>query len=241
MLKIPNEGTVHDKYAAYNEANRMVAILCNHQRTVSNTHEAAMARASEKVKALRYQKLRLKRQILFLEPKRKKKDPEFFKSDPEIDEDWIRGHQKALIEQEKEKIVKKFEKENEKLVAEGEKEQKASVLEERLEVLKEMEDDFKKENKTGTVEPKGRGLTLEKIEANLEKMEERIRKMEVERKVKDDNKTVALGTSKINYIDPRLTVMFCKKYDVPIEKLFPKTLREKFKWALESADENWTF
>jgi DNA topoisomerase-1 len=35
--------------------------------------------------------------------------------------------------------------------------------------------------------------------------------------------------------------MFCKKYDVPIEKLFPKTLREKFKWALESADESWEF
>jgi DNA topoisomerase-1 len=44
-----------------------------------------------------------------------------------------------------------------------------------------------------------------------------------------------------NYIDPRLTVMFCKKYNVPIEKLFTKTLRDKFKWALESADENWEF
>jgi len=49
MMKIPNEGTVHDKYAAYNEANRMVAILCNHQRTVSNTHEASLAKAGERV------------------------------------------------------------------------------------------------------------------------------------------------------------------------------------------------
>ncbi|KAA8895586.1 hypothetical protein FN846DRAFT_911572 [Sphaerosporella brunnea] len=242
MKKIPNEGSVHDKYAAYNEANRMVAILCNHQRTVSTSHEASLQKATEKIKALRYQKLRLKRQILFLDPKRKKKDPDFFKPDPDIDdEDWVKEHQKALIEQEREKITKKFEKENEKLAADGDKEQKASVLEERLEVLKEMEADFKKENKTGTVEPKGRAVTVEKIEANLEKMEERIRKQEIEVKVKDDNKTVALGTSKINYIDPRLTVMFCKKYNVPIEKLFTKTLRDKFKWALESADENWEF
>jgi DNA topoisomerase-1 len=49
MLKIPNDGYVHDKYLAYNEANRMVAILCNHQRTVSTTHEASIAKAFDKV------------------------------------------------------------------------------------------------------------------------------------------------------------------------------------------------
>jgi DNA topoisomerase-1 len=197
MKKIPNEGSIHDKYAAYNEANRMVAILCNHQRTVSTTHEASLAKATDKIKALRYQKLRLKRQILFLDPKRKKKNPEYFKPDPDIDEDWIKEHQKALIEQEREKITKKFEKENEKLAAEGEKEQKASVLKERLAVLKEMEDEFKKENKTGTLEPKVKSTTIEKLESSIEKTDERIRKQEVELKVKDDNKTVALGTSKI--------------------------------------------
>ncbi|KFG58075.1 putative DNA topoisomerase I [Toxoplasma gondii RUB] len=51
-------------------------------------------------------------------------------------------------------------------------------------------------------------------------------------KLKDDNKTVALGTSKINYMDPRITVAFCKKYEVPIEKLFNKSLRLKFPWAM---------
>lgn len=140
----------------------------------------------------------MKRQILYLEPKRKNRNPDFFKPDPEIDdEDWVRNHQKDLIEQEREKIAKKFAKENEKLVADGEKEQKASVLDERLQILKEMKEDFDAENKSGMVEPKIRGPTIEKVEASLEKMEERIRKMEVEVKVKDDNKTVALGTSKI--------------------------------------------
>lgn len=38
---------------------------------------------------------------------------------------------------------------------------------------------------------------------------------------------VSLGTSKLNYIDPRLTFAWCKKYEVPIEKMFSKTLREK--------------
>lgn len=41
-------------------------------------------------------------------------------------------------------------------------------------------------------------------------------------KMKEENKTVALGTSKINYMDPRITVAFCKTYELPIEKIFNK-------------------
>lgn len=49
-------------------------------------------------------------------------------------------------------------------------------------------------------------------------------------------------TSWQNYIDPRLTVVFSKKFDVPIEKFFSKTLREKFNWAIKSVDDpNWEF
>ena len=44
-----------------------------------------------------------------------------------------------------------------------------------------------------------------------------------------------------NYIDPRLTVVFSKKFDVPIERFFSKTLREKFDWAIKSVDEVWEF
>lgn len=44
-----------------------------------------------------------------------------------------------------------------------------------------------------------------------------------------------------NYIDPRLTVVFSKKFDVPIERFFSKTLREKFAWAIASVDETWEF
>lgn len=42
---------------------------------------------------------------------------------------------------------------------------------------------------------------------------------------KEDNKAVALGTSKINYMDPRITISWCKRKEVPIEKIFSKTLR----------------
>ena len=56
----------------------------------------------------------------------------------------------------------------------------------------------------------------------------------------DDNKEVALGTSKINYCDPRISVAWCKANEVPIERVFPKTLRDKFVWALAVPPE-WKF
>ncbi|KAF9620094.1 hypothetical protein IFM89_010744 [Coptis chinensis] len=36
---------------------------------------------------------------------------------------------------------------------------------------------------------------------------------------KEDLKTVALDTSKINYLDPRISVAWCKRHEVPIEKV----------------------
>merc|ERR1712166_558804 len=49
---------------------------------------------------------------------------------------------------------------------------------------------------------------------------------------KEDNKCVSLGTSKMNYMDPRITVAWAKKVDLPIEVVFPRTVRTKFPWAM---------
>jgi len=54
----------------------------------------------------------------------------------------------------------------------------------------------------------------------------------------DNNMTIALGTSKMNYIDPCISVAWSKKYEVPIDKVFNKSLQEKFQWALD-VDANW--
>lgn len=61
----------------------------------------------------------------------------------------------------------------------------------------------------------------------------KIEKMERDMQTKEDMKTVALGTSKINYMDPRITVAWCKRHDVPIEKIFNKSLLAKFAWAMD--------
>ena len=53
-------------------------------------------------------------------------------------------------------------------------------------------------------------------------------------------KNVSLGTSKTNYIDPRITVAFLKTHDIPVEKIFSTTLKEKFFWAFE-VDSFWKF
>ncbi|KAL6715797.1 DNA topoisomerase 1 [Lecanora helva] len=236
------KGTVAEKVVDYNEANRKVAILCNHKRTVAATHETQIEKMDERIKGLQYQKWRVKQMMLDIDPKiKKKKGAEYFELDEELDEAWIIEHQNSLVEEQRQKIEKKFNKENEKLKAEGEKEMKHKELEERLEVADELAKKFKTENKKKKVEPEGKGPTIEKYEGNLEKLDQRINNMLMQRKDKDNNKEVALGTSKINYIDPRLTVVFSKKFEVPIEKFFSKTLREKFDWAIKSVDENWEF
>jgi len=44
--------------------------------------------------------------------------------------------------------------------------------------------------------------------------------------------TIALDTSKLNYLDPRISVAWCKRHEVPIKKVYNKAQREKFRWAI---------
>ncbi|KAJ5278607.1 DNA topoisomerase 1 [Penicillium angulare] len=235
-------GTIAEKVKAYNDANRKVAILCNHKRTVTAGHANQMEKLGERIKGMRYQKWRFKQQMLDLEPTlKKKKGALFFERDEDLTLDWIKEHQNFLLEEQTQKIKKKFEKDNEKRVADGEKEMKTSELNERLDTVKDMEKKFNKENKSGKVEAEGKGPTVEKLEAAIIKLDQRVETMSVQAQDKEDNKEVALGTSKINYIDPRLTVVFSKKFNVPIEKFFSKALREKFEWAIKSVEQDWEF
>lgn len=136
--------------------------------------------------------------MLDLEPNlKKKKGAAFFELDEDIDQDWIKEHQAFLVEEQRQKIQKKFEKDNEKLVADGEKEMKVKELEERLQVAKGLEKKYNKENKTGKVEAEGKGPSVDKIESSITKLDQRVETMLVQAQDKEDNKEVALGTSKI--------------------------------------------
>lgn len=135
------------KKADYDRANKEVAILCNHQRSVPKTHEASMAKATEKLNVLR-----------------------------EEIKDLEGQHSKAL---------------------------------------------------------KGKGGNPDALASKIGKKMQQLQKAELAVAVKEDLKTVALGTSKINYMDPRITIAWCKRNEVPIEKVFNKSLLNKFHWCMD--------
>jgi DNA topoisomerase I len=67
----------------------------------------------------------------------------------------------------------------------------------------------------------------------INKMKQVIKKLKAKKQLKLELKNISLSTSKVNYIDPRIAVAFIKKHNIPTDKIFSKTLQEKFKWAME--------
>jgi DNA topoisomerase-1 len=55
--------------------------------------------------------------------------------------------------------------------------------------------------------------------------------LKLKKETKKSTNNIALGTSKTNYIDPRIIFSFIKKYDIPTEKIMPKALIKRFEWA----------
>ncbi|GLU23844.1 hypothetical protein SLE2022_398200 [Rubroshorea leprosula] len=158
-LKETKDGDVAEKIVVYQHANKEVAIICNHQRSISKSHSAQMSRLTEKIEELKGVLKGLKIDL----DRAKKGKPPLKDSD---------GKQK-------------------------------------------------------------RNLTPEALEKKIAQTNAKIEKMERDMQTKEDLKTVALGTSKINYLDPRITVAWCKRHEVPIEKIFNKSLLAKFAWAMD--------
>ncbi|XP_047311133.1 DNA topoisomerase 1 alpha-like [Impatiens glandulifera] len=153
------DGDLAVKVVVYQHANKEVAIICNHQRTVSKSHSTQMSRLNEKIDEL-----------------------------------------KGVIEELKTDLSRA-------------KKGKPPLK----------NDDGK---------PK-RNLNPEALEKKIAQTTAKIEKMERDKETKEDLKTVALGTSKINYLDPRISVAWCKRHEVPIEKIFNKSLLAKFAWAMD--------
>ncbi|NXU85650.1 TOP1M topoisomerase, partial [Xiphorhynchus elegans] len=157
------EDNVAGKLLSYNRANRAVAILCNHQRSVPKTFAKSMENLQAKIDA------------------------------------------------------------------------KKKQVEEAQQELKKAEDEFE-DTKDAKAE-----ANVEKKKKLLKKLEEQLARLNVQATDKEENKQIALGTSKLNYLDPRISIAWCKKFGVPIEKIYNKTQREKFAWAIAMADEDFEF
>ena len=65
----------------------------------------------------------------------------------------------------------------------------------------------------------------------VNKISIKIKSLKLKKDTKVKMKNVSLGTSKNNYIDPRIIFAFIKKFDIPPDKLFTKPLIKRFDWA----------
>jgi len=79
-----------------------------------------------------------------------------------------------------------------------------------------------------------------KNKKKINSIKNKISLLKNKKELKIELKNLSLSTSKTNYIDPRITIAFLKKHNLPIEKIFSQTLRDKFFWAMD-VDNNWTF
>ena len=199
---------IFEKLAFYDEANRQVAILCNHQKTVSKNFDIQKDKISEKISDLEEHLAALNTHLSKLN-----------KDGKGIDEDeW---NKKFTKKKEKEKEIK-----DAKLLDGKDKKENKD---------KEKEKDKDKKEKTFKFPS-----TADKVKSLIAKTQKQISNEKFKLTSKEGNKSIALGTSKLNYNDPRITVKWCKVNEVPIEKVFAKSLRSKFPWAMP-VDLDWTF
>lgn len=70
----------------------------------------------------------------------------------------------------------------------------------------------------------------------IAKIDKKISELKIKKQLKIELKDISLGTSKTNYIDPRITISFMKKFNLPIDRIFTKNLQDKFFWAFEVDD-----
>jgi DNA topoisomerase IB len=72
-------------------------------------------------------------------------------------------------------------------------------------------------------------------------LETKIEKKQATLDSKNNLKSIAISTSRTNYIDPRLVVSWCKKNELDIKKIYTPVLQRKFKWAIDTTEENWDY
>ncbi len=79
-----------------------------------------------------------------------------------------------------------------------------------------------------------------KIKEKIAKVKSQIQIAENKKDLKIELKSYSLTTSKTNYIDPRITIAFFKKHNLPLEQVFTKALIDKFFWAMD-VPKDWKF
>eukprot|EP01035_Chromulina_nebulosa_P019225 gene19225-25076_t len=213
--------SIQDKVVQYNAANRQVAILCNHQRTVSKAAEVMFENLHEKLNKLKEQRQELLDWLELVKKKKESKIPLGNDVKEKTEKLQAELHQCIQIKEKAKSTEDRIKAANDIEVA-------------RTAIREDQRERFNNKHYYKTIP------TADSLESRIKKWTEDIKKLEVDIRNRDENKEVALGTSKINYMDPRISVAWCKRCEVPIDKIFAKTLRDKFNWAM-AAPPDWKF
>ncbi|TYZ59442.1 hypothetical protein PybrP1_012781 [[Pythium] brassicae (nom. inval.)] len=147
------------KVITYNDANRKVAILCNHQRTVPKSFDTTLEKMAAQLAQLKEQLVELKQMEVHV----------------------AKGKSKLI-----------------KLKSEGDSKDEDAAL------------------KKAEAHLFPRAPTAEQVAKKLDAWKKKIKSLSMRLQDKTDNKEVALGTSKLNYMDPRISVAWCKRVGVRV-------------------------
>jgi len=177
-LTISHDTPRAEQVHIYNGANRLVSILCNHQRSVPKSFAKSFEKLKDKLELKKKQLKELRKHVSL-----------------------VKAHKKVPL-------------------------------------MKGEYNDIEEKRKHAHLFK--RTPSVEQIQKRMMQYKASIVTQETTLKTKDDNKAVSLTTAKINYMDPRVTVSWCKRNEVPIERVFAKTLQDKFPWAM-SIDHDWRF
>ncbi|TKY86349.1 hypothetical protein EX895_004498 [Sporisorium graminicola] len=238
---------------AYNEANRQVAILCNHQKTVNPMLlNRNLERTQEKIFQIRYEIMKEQQKILTfhklgeLKKEFKPKEFPFMKQfdkimrKQDLDTEKVKQYEEQMITDKKAKLESTFKRQQSELqyqleqkglagedgtpkkskkVKNVEEEVRSSIkgfkdkkqVDEELKALNETAKRLEKERKTNKSQATSCNFasSAKKILGKYEM----IKKQEAELVNKNNTSDVALSTSKLNYIDPRITLAWLKEWD----------------------------
>ncbi|GAB1299460.1 DNA topoisomerase I, mitochondrial [Apodemus speciosus] len=205
------EDSLTCKILAYNRANRAVAVLCNHQRAVPKTFEKSMQTLQKKIEAKKAQVAEARVEL----------------QKAETDLRMIGDHKPKSIDVATCRQLKSTPYAlRGGVVPSGYFENATPCGSESQHIL-----DSIRVATSGVLQKQRRLL----------KLEEQLARLRAKATDKEENKQVALGTAKLNYLDPRISIAWCKRFGVPVEKIYNKTQRERFAWAFNQAGEDFEF
>jgi DNA topoisomerase-1 len=183
------------------------------------------------------------------DPKLKKKYPELTEPQSDLeDENDIEDFEDNYFEEKTKEFEAAWQRAKKNMedsqAPEEEFNAKKEKHEEKLKKLKEEYDNWiENRGNNGWTLPKG-SKSADALLKLIQKTDEMISKNKLKREDKEALKSIALSTSKTNYLDPRyaivailrvyfltgrgrITTAFSKRWNIPLEKLFNRSLRKK--------------